>query len=229
MSTSVDGDFESTLERAKLLVHARPGDLKMRDALTRVASCAPDHQTVVSALSACPPSSPNGDYRVQSSIARAAAACALNASTVVGDAEGSARADRFVALATMLDPSSTESLELLKIVLDRRKGIVQEAEVAQSEAHELHAALKSALTQSAAGDSAAAEAAARAVVNRELITDAAQAAARLILASFLIERSRRDGDAKPAKEAIKVLAKIPSEAGARVADLAAALADAVSG
>jgi superkiller protein 3 len=226
-STSVDGDFESTLERAKLLVHARPGDLKMQDALTRVASCAPDHQTVVSALSACPPSSPNGDYRVQSSLARAAAACALNASTVVGDAEGSARADRFVARATMLDPSSTESLELLNIVLDRRKGIVREA--TQSEAHELHAALKSALTQSAAGDSAAAEAAARAVVNREPITDAAQAAARLILASFLIERSRRDGDAKPAKEAIKVLAKIPSEAGARVADLAAALADAVSG
>ena len=226
-STSVDGDFESTLERAKLLVHARPGDLKMQDALTRVASCAPDHQTVVSALSACPPSSPNGDYRVQSSLARAAAACALNASTVVGDAEGSARADRFVARATMLDPSSTESLELLNIVLDRRKGIVREA--TQSEAHELHAALKSALTQSAAGDSASAEAAARAVVNREPITDAAQAAARLILASFLIERSRRDGDAKPAKEAIKVLAKIPSEAGARVADLAAALADAVSG
>jgi superkiller protein 3 len=226
-STIVVGDFEDTLERAKLLTHARPEDLKMRDAFTRVASCAPDHQTVISALFECPSSLPNGDYRIQSSLARAAAACALNASTVVGDVEGSTRADRLVARATMLDPSSTESIELLKIVLDRRNGIIREAEVAQSNAHELYTALKSTLTQRDAGDSAAAEAAARAVVKRENITDAAQAGARLILASLLIERSHRDGDAKAAKEAVKVLAKIPSEAG--VADLAAALADAVSG
>jgi len=227
-------DIEQAIDRWTVLAGEHSDIEAYRDVLTRVSSLSSNHARVLAGAENCLIASPNGDHRVQAARALGAAACLLNATPVTCGTSADdtnalgTRAMRLVASAAMLDPSSVSCVDAVTIAVNRRHGIVDVGDDTVTNAR--FSALKSALSKRESGDFAGAESLARDIAKDDSAPIAAASAARIILASSLISRAARDADKGPAKEAGKVLGKIPLEgASPSVISLSRELLDAVAG
>ena len=193
------------------------------------ASLSSRHDVVVAAMDACPLAAPRGDHRAQSALALARAACALNASPRVG-AESSFRdAIRSAGRAAMFHPASAANRATLRMILDRRRGLVRDDQGERTK-NALFDRLSRAVDAHVSGDASEAESTARSVVSEDNASAvAARASARLLLASFLLSRADRDDDDRPRKEARKVLARVAENESAMTYDSIAGVARALGG
>tara|TARA_B100000131_G_scaffold225167_1_gene216780 strand:- start:1056 stop:1826 length:771 start_codon:yes stop_codon:yes gene_type:complete len=186
-------------------------------ARTLAASLSSEHDVVVAALGACPRAVPRGDRRARSALALARAACALNATPVIGgDEKTLTEASRDASRAFAYDPSSTAAVRILERALDRRRG---RARADAENHHALFERMSTAVEKHLAGDAIGAESTVRSIADDDGAGGrcggsplAARASARLLLVTFLLARANRDDDARPRKEARKAFAKVPEEA-----------------
>ena len=186
-------------------------------ARTLAASLSSEHDVVVAALGACPRAVPRGDRRARSALALARAACALNATPVIGgDEKTLTEASRDASRAFAYDPSSTAAARILERALDRRRG---RARADAENHHALFERMSTAVEKHLAGDAIGAESTVRSIADDDGAGGrcggsplAARASARLLLVTFLLARANRDDDARPRKEARKAFAKVPEEA-----------------
>ena len=211
--------LEEAIRRALIATRARPECSECRRDFVLLASASSNHALVSAAARACPEAQPRGDHRVQSSIERAAAACALNATPMVGADEARALAISRACRATMLDPGHPDSIDLIKLCAG--------ASTEETNARETHRVkiLNDAVERFLAGDRTA-ETVVRDMRKDESVSPNARACAQLILGAFLRERFRADGDKNALKEARKVLRVNPSKTGA-FEDIVTAFAEAL--